>query len=352
MNNSGLPEKIKTPFASTGSKNTIPELATGGTIADGLAAMDSGFPSTTLTPRSAGGVPPHGEDMNGILNAITAKLQASDAGAKYSFDATFATSISGYPNGAVVMSSDLDGEWLNTTDANSTNPEGTATTSTGWVPLNFAGASEISISTANVTMTCLAAARQVLILSGALTGNRFLYVPNWAKHWTIINNCTGDFSVIVSTVSGVATASIPSSTTANVYCNGALNVTKLQSTQPASITQSGVVQLNDTLTSTSAAQALTANQGKALNDKLLGVGQTWQDLTSSRNSGITYTNSTLKPIQVFINANFNNGSIVLNGVTLQITDGAEWSFISVVIPSGHTYRANFIGAPISWGELR
>lgn len=269
MNNSGLPAKIKIPFATSGAKNAIPEVSTGSMVSDGLAAMDSGFPSTTLTPRSAGGVPPHGEDMNGILNAITSKLQATDAGAKYPFDSTFATSISGYPNGAVVMSSDLAGEWLNTTDANSTNPEGTATTSTGWVPLNFAGASAVSISTANITMSCLAAARPVLILSGALTGNRFLYIPNWAKHWTIINNCTGSYSVIVSTVSGVATAAIPSSIIANVYCDGNLNVTKLQSTQLASTTQAGIVQLNDTLTSTSVVQALTANQGKLLQDTKL-----------------------------------------------------------------------------------
>lgn len=269
MNNSGLPARIKIPFASTGSKNPIPEVSTGSMVTDGLAAMDTGFPSTTLTPKSAGGVPPHGEDMNGILNAITSKLQASDAGARYPFDATFATSIGGYPNGAVVMSSDLAGEWLNTTDANSTNPEGTATTSTGWVPLNFAGASAVFISTENITMPCLAAARPVLILSGELTGNRFLYIPNWAKHWTIINNCTGSYSVIVSTVSGVATAAIPSSTIANVYCDGNLNVTKLQSTQLASTTQAGIVQLNDTLTSTSVVQALTANQGKLLQDTKL-----------------------------------------------------------------------------------
>ena len=278
MNNSGLPARIKIPFASTGSKNPIPEVSTGSMVTDGLAAMDTGFPSTTLTPRSAGGVPPHGEDMNGILNAITSKLQASDAGARYPFDATFATSIGGYPNGAVVMSSDLAGEWLNTIDANSTNPEGTATISTGWVPLNFAGASAVSISTANITMSCLAAARPVLILSGALTGNRFLYIPNWAKHWTIINNCTGSYSVIVSTISGVDTASIPSSTIANIYCDGNLNVTKLQSTQLASTTQAGIVQLNDTLTSTSTTEALTAAMGKKLQDEKAAISLFYSSL--------------------------------------------------------------------------
>lgn len=351
MNNSGLPARIKIPFASTGAKNTIPEVSTGSMVSDGLAAMDSGFPSTTLTPRSAGGVPPHGEDMNGILNAITSKLQASDAGARYPFDATFATAIGGYPNGAVVMSSDLAGEWINTTDANSTNPEGTATTSTGWVPLNFAGASAVSISTANVTMTCLAAARPVIILNGALTANRFLYVPNWAKHWTIINNCTGAFSVIVSTVSGVATAAIPSSTIANVYCGGSLTITKLQSTQLASTTQAGIVQLNDTLISTSSSQALTASAGRLLYNQVIGINQSWNNVTGSRASNTTYTNTTERPIQVMINGSWNTGSVTLNGVSIPIQDGSEWTTLSFVVPAGHTYGTS-TGTISSWSELR
>lgn len=355
MNNSGLPARIKIPFASTGAKNAIPEVSTGSMVSDGLAAMDSGFPSTTLTPRSAGGVPPHGEDMNGILNAITSKLQASDAGARYSFDATFATSIGGYPNGAVLMSSDLVGEWLNTTDANSTNPEGTATTNTGWVPLNFTGASAVSISTANVTMTCLAAARPVLILSGTLTANRFLYVPNWAKHWTIINNCTGTYSVIISAVSGVATASIQAGTIANIYCDGNLNITKLQSTQLASTTQAGVVQLNDTLTSTSVVQALTANQGKSLNDKLIGIGQSWQDVTSSRSKNVTYTNNTGRPIQIWIQFDPAGSTSIfyLNSSFFSVPDLTAYS-LNFVIPNGSSYKLTDWGGiiPMVWWELR
>ena len=116
--------------------------------------MDTGFPPLTRVPQSIGGIPPHGEDMNGILYSITNKLQAYDAGAKYPFDSSFAAKIGGYANGAIVLSSDLSGEWLNTVDANSANPEGTAATNTGWIPLAFTGASAVAILTADVTMTC------------------------------------------------------------------------------------------------------------------------------------------------------------------------------------------------------
>ena len=50
---------------------------------------------------------------------------------------------------------------------------------------------------------------------------------------------------------------------------------------PAATTSvQGAVILNNTLTSTSTTQALTAAQGKALNDQSFGIGQTWQNVTS------------------------------------------------------------------------
>ena len=62
----------------------------------------------------------------------------------------------------------------------------------------------------------------------------------------------------------------------------------------ATTEEKGVVQLNNTLTSTSTSQALTAAQGKVLNDQAFGVGQTWQDVTAVRTLGTTYTNTTDK----------------------------------------------------------
>lgn len=109
----------------------------------------------------------------------------------------------------------------------------------------------------------------------------------------------------------------------------------------------GAVILNNTLTSTSATQALTAAQGKVLNDQAFGVGQTWQDVTASRAKGVTYTNSTGKTIQLLINANFDTGSITLNGLNMY---GAVYGFINVAIPDTHTYRIDF--PIVSWSELR
>ena len=122
---------------------------------------------------------------------------------------------------------------------------------------------------------------------------------------------------------------------------------------PAATTSvQGAVILNNTVTSTSATQALTAAQGKVLKDALdaasLGVGQSWQNLTSSRASDVTYTNSTGKPILVIVNT--YGGTSIVDGVTLRYggtdTEG-DWSFI---VPSGSTYSVT--GNIRSWSELR
>ncbi len=86
---------------------------------------------------------------------------------------------------------------------------------------------------------------------------------------------------------------------------------------------------------------------------LLGVGQTWQK--PSRSLGVTYTNNTGKPIQVFICANLDVGSFNVSGVVMDINDGSTYCFVNCVIPDGATYslRSIYGGASIvSWAELR
>ena len=128
-------------------------------------------------------------------------------------------------------------------------------------------------------------------------------------------------------------------------------------------TLSSVV-LNNTLTSTDVTQALTAAQGKVLNDQAFGVGQTWQDFTGSRALGTTYTNSTGRSIEVSISlpdTNSQNPTVTINvgGVNILIntydlgTNVGSFSH-SFVVPVGATYRIS-VGIPVqitSWAELR
>ena len=134
---------------------------------------------------------------------------------------------------------------------------------------------------------------------------------------------------------------------------------------PAATTSTqGAVVLNNTLTSTSTTQALTAAQGKVLNDQAFGIGQNYSNVTASRVSGTTYTNSTTRPIMLSIvvrdNSSASGASVTLyvnSSIALRLDDlaggGYGYTQIVAVVPTGQTYKLDATGNPITfWSELR
>lgn len=129
MQLSQVPSKVPLAFASSGTKNTIPTASQIG-ITAGAASLTDGFPPLTFTPLSAGGVPPSGADFNGILNLITSIQRWQSAGGFFPYDSAFATSVSGYPKGAVLLKASGAGYWICTSDNNTANPD---TGGSGWM---------------------------------------------------------------------------------------------------------------------------------------------------------------------------------------------------------------------------
>ena len=122
----------------------------------------------------------------------------------------------------------------------------------------------------------------------------------------------------------------------------------------------GAVILNNTLTSTSTTQALTAAQGKVLGDRDFGVGQSWQDLTASRAKGVTYTNTTGKLIQVSVvvsdSASYDGLYFFVNNtavVGMPDIAGAVYGFqqLTITVPPMQTYRLQTANLLQSWMEL-
>ena len=131
MNLSDIPAKFKRAFASgagTGVR-TVPD-GTSSSGADGSASFFNGFPPVTMKPISAGGIPPAGQDMNGILQATTAWLLYFQAGGTVAYDSNFAQAVGGYPMGAVLQSTSPGRLWRNTTDGNTSDPD--SAQATGW----------------------------------------------------------------------------------------------------------------------------------------------------------------------------------------------------------------------------
>lgn len=230
MQSSNAPSKLTLPFAASGAKNTIPVASQIG-ITPGAASYTDGFPPLTRTPLSAGGVPPSGQDTNGILYSLSSILRWSSAGAGFPYDSTFAadSNVGGYPAGARVMRSDGTGYWLNTIDNNTTDPENTSAgvaAAAGWVPDIVNGSAAITMTSANVTLTPAQYGKPFITITGTLTANLNLIFPAIYQEWSVVNNTTGAYSITAKTASG--TGVILQSGINLIYSNGA-NVASLVS---------------------------------------------------------------------------------------------------------------------------
>ena len=114
------PTAITTPFANSGSKRTVPVASQIGVV-DGQASFTDGFPPLNATPIASGGVPPSVLDMNGILNIITANIRYLLGGCIPKFNATLASTVGGYPIGAILQDNTGTNCYRNLVDGNSTD---------------------------------------------------------------------------------------------------------------------------------------------------------------------------------------------------------------------------------------
>lgn len=120
-----IPKFIRTAFAQLGQRNSIPETTNNIT---GAAGYNQGFGEINMLPEGAGGIPPDGKDMNGILYELSAAIQFSQAGRYFPFNQDFATAIGGYGKGALVTDpADLSIIYQSTIDSNLVAPP-----SAGW----------------------------------------------------------------------------------------------------------------------------------------------------------------------------------------------------------------------------
>lgn len=111
-----------------------------------------------------------------------------------------------------------------------------------------------------------------------------------------------------------------------------------------------------------AVSSALAGKANTADLKEIGVGQTWQNVTASRAVGVTYTNTTGKPIQVSIdlipNSVSSNFTVNVNGIiaakSSNFTNGySNCASCYVVIPNNATYILSGATFTIGlWSELR
>lgn len=138
---SNIPLRFLTPFAKNAipgtTIRTVPQASQIG-VQNGAASYNDGFPPLTMIPIPSGGVPPFGQDMNGVLFDISSWSQWYQAGGPVGYDATFSAANNGYPAGAVLSANGLHGQfWYSLVDNNTTNPDAGGSNWVGFTPLTL-----------------------------------------------------------------------------------------------------------------------------------------------------------------------------------------------------------------------
>lgn len=130
MQYADLPRRFPVPWADDATSGYIREVPLAPPVEPGAASLELGFPPLNFIPVAAGGIPPFGQDMNGVLNQVTAWARWVAAGGPVKWDGAFSAEIGGYPQGAYLQS-DTFGTWyLCLVDNNTTNPN---TDGAGWM---------------------------------------------------------------------------------------------------------------------------------------------------------------------------------------------------------------------------
>ncbi len=118
----------------------------------------------------------------------------------------------------------------------------------------------------------------------------------------------------------------------------------------------------------STVSAFTNDSGYITPSPLIGVGQTWTNVTSSRVLDTTYTNTTTKPIVLNIYVRRDGistagvGVSIGGGIVIPISydsnsGGGNNAVGNIIVPVGMTYNVSVISEEpissiLSWWELR
>ena len=104
--------ELKTLFRKCGSQIQDPQDFT----------WNDGTPPITMTALADNGVPPKGQDFNGVLNAISQNTVFVQNGGRYKWTSDIVDNFGGYPKDHIVQSDDGLREYISLIDNNTVNP--------------------------------------------------------------------------------------------------------------------------------------------------------------------------------------------------------------------------------------
>lgn len=331
-----VPKFLTKAFAAAGGKADVP--MTGADINNGRADYDNGFPPVTRTPIAAGGIPPYGVDMNGVLFDLSSAIQYLQAGMVFPYSQDLADALGGYDIGAIVSDISDNSIHYKSIIANNTTPP----PSVGWDvygAVNFATQAEFDAHASNDL------AVSPLVMQPQLSGVATL---------TAVDN-----KIVLPGI--VAALGLEKGDVIKISGAGAQNE-KLRTAE--SITDANTIVVNyehcggrgnGPLKLGDYSGSITIKRISKWYNAAEGLGQDWVDVKAFRLAGVTYTNNTGRTIQLGIYDTLgagNNGDLTttING---SITIGTDetgsvagrkylYNFASVVM--GGTYSKARVSA--------
>lgn len=391
------PKLIVKPFAKNGQKNVIPENYEA-SMESNQATWEQGFGQITMLPVAAGGLPPKGQDFNGIFNQISENIVYLSQGGRFKFSAEYAESIGGYPKGAILQSDDEKKEYLSLIDNNKVDFNTATDINASWKLVNtddllaqiaskqpkgdYATKTELNSGLAGKQPTGDYATKtevglkldknSVVQSTGTSTANVMSQksatdeLKKKVDHAKYINDGANLPAEITSQGTGFYRTSATVTGTnidsqlgyslfwaINLSGNiGALCVNRL-----------GNLYFSNDCATWERAATLENIKGFASTGDLLGNGQSYVDVTSSRNMNSVYKNTTGRTIFVIVTISRTSGSaradVKIDGVNIgapvsSVTNGTASNSVCFPIPNGSSYSVSGSGSDVglTWMELR
>ncbi len=174
-----------------------------------------------------------------------------------------------------------------------------------------------------------------------------------ASQGTIASQNANNVAITGGSITGITDLAIADGGTGASTASAAFNNLKQAATDSAT----GVVELATTAeaeTGTDTTRAVTPAGVEAhMVANALGWGQTWQNVTGSRSAGVTYTNSTGRPITVFMTPSTGTaGTTVEVGSVVLLNNIPTNAPITFIVPNGAAYSISGSAGISRWVELR
>lgn len=112
---------IPIAFAANGIKNIIQKVRQTGQDPEDFT-WNEGAPLITMTKIEDGGKAPKGQDVNGVLNALSEHAIYGQNGGRYTWSPDVINNYGGYAVGAIIQSDDLAKEFISLIPNNTVNP--------------------------------------------------------------------------------------------------------------------------------------------------------------------------------------------------------------------------------------